>query len=125
MDQKGKMSIIGIFIVFLILYGAFAAVKIVSAHITEDQIEKKIKDRIGRERGYNFTEEQGREIIFEILSKSKNVVFNQEEEGAIDLIIDREKGLIIYYYEYELVTDLIFFEKRKKISHETDMKNFR
>lgn len=124
MNQKGKISFAGIFIVFLVFYGAFAAIKIISANITEDQINKNIKDQIGLERGYKFTEERGREIILEVLTKSNDIVFDPKEEGTIDFTIDDEKKLIIYYYEYELVTDFLFFKKRKKIGFEDDMRSY-
>ncbi len=125
MNQKGKISFTGIFIVLLVFYGAFAAIKIISVNITEDQINKNIKDKIGLERGYKFTEERGREIILEVLTKSNDIVFDPKEEGTIDFTIDDEKKLIIYYYEYELVTDFLFFKKRKKIGFEDDMRSYR
>ena len=125
MNQKGKISFFGILTIFIVFYGAFAAIKIVSANITENQVKKTIKDRIGLERGHGFTEEKGREIILEILLKNSDIVFDPKEEGVVDLTIDDEKKLIIYYYEYELVTDLLFFKKIKKVSYEADMNSFR
>ncbi|MEN8153378.1 MAG: hypothetical protein ABFR75_05095 [Acidobacteriota bacterium] len=125
MNQKGKLTVTGIITILLVFYGIFAAIKIISANITEDQVQKDIKDRIGIERGYGFTEERAMEIIVNTLKKHSDIVFDPDEEGVVDVTIDDEKKLIIYYFEYELVTNYIFFEKRKKITQEEDMQNFR
>ncbi len=124
-SNQGKLTITGIIVILLIFYGAFATVKIVSAKLTEDEVQKKVKDRIGRERGFSLTETQAEDIIFEVLSKQRDIIFGDAEEDTITVTIDTDKKILSYYFEYSIKTDLIFTKKIKRVRVDESMSSFR
>ncbi len=124
MKNSGKLTFTGIIMIFLVGYGAFAAIKLISANLTEKEVSKKVKDTLGTERGYGFNESVGRDAIIKILSNTKSIVFTRDNEENVDVRIDKDKKLIIYYYEYEIVTDLIFAKKKKKVFKEEQLRSY-
>ena len=124
-SDQGKLTITGILVILLIFYGAFAAVKIISAKLTEDEVQKKVKDRIGRERGFSLTEVQAEDIIYEVLSQQRDIIFGDTEEDRISVTIDTEKKILSYYFEYGIETDLIFTKKVKRVRVNESMASFR
>jgi len=124
-NNQGKLTITGIIVILLILYGAFAAVKIVSAKLSEGEIQKKVKDRLGRERGFTLTEVHAEDIIFEVLSKQRDIIFGDKEEDTISVTIDTEKKILSYYFEYSIQTDLIFTKQIKRVRVNESMASFR
>jgi len=124
MKNSGKLTFTGMIMIFIVLYGAFVSIKLISANLTEKEVTKKIKDTLGSERGYGFTASRGEEVIIEILSNVKGIVFNDEYSGNVEVTIDNKKHLILYYYEYEIVTNLIFFKKRKLVTKEEDIRSY-
>ena len=124
-NNQGKLTITGIIVILLILYGAFAAVKIVSAKLSEGEIQKKVKDRLGRERGFTLTEVHAEDIIFEVLSKQRDIIFGDKEEDTISVTIDTEKKTLSYYFEYSIQTDLIFTKQIKRVRVNESMASFR
>lgn len=124
MKNSGKMTFTGLLIIFLIIYGAFAAIKLISSSITEKEISKKIKDTFGVDRGYGFTEASGEEIIKKILSNSSGIIFDKDDRDSVEVTIDNEKKKIFYYYEYEVVTNLIFFKKRKRVLKDEEIRSY-
>ena len=125
MNNKGKLTFTGIIVIFLILYGAFAAVQLINAKITEDEVAKKVKDRMGRERRYSLTDSEAEDYIYEILSKQRDIVFGEAEEDTIVVTIDKEKKTLSYYFEYGLETNLIFFKKVKRVKVDDSMQSYR
>lgn len=124
-NNQGKLTITGIIVIFLIIYAAFAAVQIITANMTEGEVEKKVTDRLGIERGYHLTENQAEDFIYDILSKQGGIIFGEAEEDTITVTIDREKKLLSYYFEYGLETNLIFTKKIKRVRVDKSMANYR
>ncbi len=125
MNNKGKLTFTGIIIIFLLLYGAFATVQIINAKITEDEVAKKIKDRMGRERGYSLSDTEAEDYIYEILSKQRHIIFGEAEEDTIVVTISKETKTLSYYCEYGLETDYIFFKKMKRVIVDDSMLSYR
>ncbi len=125
MNNKGKLTFTGIIVIFLILYGAFAAVQLINAKITEDEVAKKVKDRMGRERRYSLTDSEAEDYIYEILSEQRHIIFGDAEEDTIVVTIDKEKKTLSYYFEYGVETNLIFFKKLKRVKVDDSMLSYR
>ena len=124
-SNQGKLTLTGIIVIFLIIYGGFAAIQIITANITEGEIEKKVTDRLGRERRFSLSESEAEDYIFEILSKQKDIVFGDAEEDTIQVTIDKEKKTLAYYFEYTLETDFIFTKKIKRVRVDKAMPSYR
>jgi len=124
-SNQGKLTITGIIVIFLIIYGAFAAVQIITANLTEGEIEKKVTDRLGRERRFSLSESQAEDYIYEILSKQRDIVFGDAEEDTIQVTIDLEKKTLSYYFEYALETDFIFTKKIKRVRVDKSMPSYK
>ncbi len=125
MNNKGKLTFTGLLVIALIFYGAFAAVQIINAKITEDEVAKKVKDRLGRERSYSLTESNAEDFIYEILSKQRDIIFGNSEEDSISVTINKEEKKISYYFEYGLKTDYIFYKKIKRVKVDDSMRSYR
>ncbi len=125
MDNKGKLTFTGIIVIFLVLYGAFSAVQIISAKLTESEIAKKVKDRLGRERRFSLTDAEAEDFIYEILSKQRGIVFGEAEEDTISVTIDHDTRLLSYYFEYGMDTNFVFFKKSKRVIVEDAIKSYR
>jgi len=124
-SNQGKLTITGIIVIFLIIYGGFAAIQIITANITEGEIEKKVTDKLGRERRFSLSESEAEDYIFEILSKHKDIIFGDAEEDTIQVTIDKEKKTLAYYFEYALETNLIFTKKIKRVRVDKAMPSYR
>ena len=125
MNNKGKLTFTGLLVIVLVLYGAFAAVQIINAKLTEGEIQKKVKDRVGIERGYSLTDGEAEGFIYEVLSKQNDIIFGASEEDMISVTIDKDTKTLSYYYEYGLETDFIFFKNLKRVRVDDSMRSYR
>ena len=125
MNNKGKLTFTGLLVIVLVFYGAFAAVQIINAKLTEGEIQKKVKDRVGIERGYSLTDGEAEDFIYEVLSKQNDIIFGASEEDMISVTIDRDTKTLSYYYEYGLETDFIFFKNLKRVRVDDSMRSYR
>lgn len=141
-NQKGKVNISSILIIAILVYGAFAAFKIISSRITKAQIKNEIIDKFGYIRGPDFTPEKGEEVIREILIEhnlySEDVSGGEENEyesGDEDVnveyygtIIDveiRQKGSKIWFaVEYIDEINLLLFKTKARYYFEDEMFNY-
>jgi len=123
--NQGKLTFTGLIVILLIIYAAFAAVQIITANMTEGEVEKKVTDRLGIERGYHLTENQAEDFIYEILSKQRGIIFGEAEEDTISVTIDREKKILSFYFEYGLETNFIFTKKLKRVRVDKSMASYR
>ena len=124
-NNQGKLTITGIIVILLVIYGAFAAIQIITANLTEGEIEKKVTDRLGRERRYSLSASEAEDYIYEVLSKQRDIVFGESEEDTIQVTIDPEKKTLSYYFEYSIETDLIFTKKVKRIRVDKSMPSYK
>ena len=124
-NNQGKLTITGIIVILLIIYGAFAAIQIITANLTEGEIEKKVTDRLGRERRYSLSAGEAEDYIYEVLSKQRDIVFGEYEEDTIQVTIDSEKKTLAYYFEYSIETDFIFTKKVKRIRVDKTMPSYK
>lgn len=125
MDNKGKLTFTGILVIFLVIYGSYAAIQIITAKLTESEIEKQVKDRLGRERRYSLTDGNAEDYIYEVLSKQDNIIFGDADEDMISVTIDRDTQTLSYYFEYGIETNLIFFKKMKRVKVDDSMRSYR
>lgn len=119
--EQGKLNFTGLFMLAIVFYGGYAAVKFISVNLMVSQIENEIVDRFGEFRGSDFTEEQAMQKIRDILS-GKDIIFNPDDSSAVDVEI--KQGKIIYYYKFEVETDYLFFKKKKVVEVEKEMRSY-
>jgi hypothetical protein len=145
-NQKGKVNITGILIIVVLVYGAFAAFKIISSRITRSQIKNEIIDKFGYIRGTQFTPEKGEQVIREILIAhnlySEDVIGGEEEENEYEnesaakdvnveyygtrIAVDiRQRGSKIWFsVEYFDEINLLFFKTKAHYYIEHEMLNY-
>jgi hypothetical protein len=143
-NQKGKVNISSILIIAILVYGAFAAFKIISSKITKAQIKNEIIDKFGYIRGPDFTPEKGEQVIREILIEhnlySEDVSGGEENEyenesGDEDVNVEnygtriaveiRQKGSKIWFaVEYIDEINLLFFKTKARYYFEDEMFNY-
>jgi hypothetical protein len=121
--QQGKMNITGLLLLVVIFYGGFVAIKLISASVTETQIEKEVVETLALYRGADFTEEEAMKKIREVIRKH-DVIFEEKEENAVDVQIDMKSGKIFYYYKYGMVVDLIFWTKEKAVVVDKEIRSY-
>lgn len=121
MNQRGKIGFTGLLLIILVIYAGYAAVVYISAGITESQIAKEVKDKIGLLRGGDFSSEKGIAVIIEILEKS-DIIFTQEDEEAIEVEVGRQE--ITYRFTYEIEMNFILFKNRKFIETNDRMASY-
>lgn len=114
-NQRGKISIGGIVLLLIIVYGAFAAVKFLSAGFTTSQIENEIKEALNVRQGGDFTPTVGENAIKDVLDK-KGVFYEEENPDAIVVTVEPRTFRVTYYVEYEMEIDLLFFKKTKYVT---------
>jgi len=123
MKQEGKFNFTGFLMIVIIVYGAYALVKIISTSLMQSQIENEIVDTFGLMRGADFDEEKAVKVIRDVLMKN-DVIFNERDSGAVDVEIKPQEGKIYYYYRYEVETDFLFFKKKKVVEVDHEMQSY-
>jgi hypothetical protein len=141
-NQKGKTNISSILIIAVLVYGAFAAFKIISSGITKSQIKNEIIEKFGYIRGTEFTPERGEEVIREILIEhdlyTEDVIGEEEDEnefGDKEINVEaygtkiaveiRQKGSKIWFsVEYVEEISLLLFNIKKRYYFEDEMFNY-
>lgn len=114
-NQRGKISIGGIILMLIIVYGAFAAIKFMSAGFTTSQIENEIKEALNVRQGSDFTPTIGENAIKDILDKKK-VYYEKDNAETIAVTVDPTTFRVTYYVEYEMEINLLFFKKIKYVT---------
>lgn len=122
MNQKGKITISGLIILLLIIYGAYAAFIYLGARFERSQIANEVKDSIGLHRGGDFSAQKGEELIREILYGKEDIIFNEEHANQVSVQIDRK--MITYYYTFDIEMDFLFFKKILMVENEDQMRSY-
>ncbi|HLP62455.1 MAG TPA: hypothetical protein VK186_26690 [Candidatus Deferrimicrobium sp.] len=122
--QTGRINFTGLIMLFIIFYGGYAAVKLIITSTTNTQIRKEVIDTLGTMRGADFSEEEGEKTIRNILLNYDSIIFDENNEDAIDVKLDRNKGTITFYYTYNTETNLLFFKQRKTVVVKEGMKSY-
>jgi serine/threonine protein kinase len=143
-NQKGKANISSILIIAILVYGGFAAFKIISSRVTKSQIKNDIIEKFGYIRGPDFTPEKGEQIIREILIEhnlySEDVSVEEENEyenesggedanaeyyGTRIAVEIRQKGAKIWFaVEYIDEINLLLFKTKSRYYFEYEMYNY-
>lgn len=123
MKQEGKFNFTGFLMIVIIFYGGYALVKIISTSLMQSQIENEIIDTFGLMRGADFNEDKAVKVIRDILMKN-DVIFDEQDSGAVDVEIKPQEGKIYYYYKYEVETDFLFFKKKKVVEVDHEMQSY-
>jgi len=121
MNEKGKITIGGLIMLLVVIYGAYAAFIYLGSKIEKSQIANEVMDTIGLFRGADFTPEKGREAIKEILFKH-DVIFTEDHEGLVEVQINNQ--MIEYYFTYEIEMDFLFFKKKMIVETEDKMRSY-
>jgi hypothetical protein len=114
MNQKGKITFLSLIALLIIVYGGFAAVKLIGSSLADKHIEKAVIEELGTARGSYFSSEMGEDIVRKIL-KDNHVIFDENDEGAVEVNMNQKKGTIEFYYRYKVEINLIFFKKMKTV----------
>lgn len=122
MNQKGKLTFFSLILLIILIYGGFVAIKILGANFQESQIKKEVYDTIGIMRGSDFTTEMGEEAIKKILGKNDNVIFDENDEGSIEINLDKRE--LFYYFRFEIEIDLLLFKQIKEVEIEDSMERY-
>ena len=120
--QQGKMNITGLLLLVIIFYGGYVAVKLISASMTETQIEKEVVEELALYRSSDLTDEEAMKHIRNVIGKH-DVIFD-DEKGSVDVQIDRKAGKIFYYYKYGMEVNLIFWTKEKTVEVEDEIRSY-
>lgn len=120
MDQKGKITFLSLFALLIIVYGAFAAIKLIGSSLADKHIEKEVIEELGTARGSRFTAEMGEDIVRTVLRKNQ-VIFDENDEGAVSVSINDKKGTIEFYYRYQVEVNLIFFKKLRTVEKRNEV----
>ena len=123
MKQEGKFNLAGLLIMAVLFYGGYALVKMISASLMESQIENEVVDTFGVMRGADLTDDQAVKAIRDILLRN-DIIFDEQDTGAIEVEIVKQEGKIYYYFKYEVETDYLFFKKRKVVEVDEEMQSF-
>ena len=122
--QTGRINFTGLIMLFIIFYGGYAVVKLIITSTTNTQIRKDVIDTLGTMRGADFSEEEGENAIRNVLLKYDSIIFDENDENAIDVKLDRNKGTITFTYRYNTETNLLFFKQRKNVVVKEGMKSY-
>lgn len=114
MNQRGKITFLSLIALLIIVYGAFAAIKLIGSSLSDKHIEKEVIEELGTARGSYFSAEMGEEIIRTILKKYQ-VIFDENDAGAVSVSKNEKKGTIEFYYRYQVEVNLIFFKKLRTV----------
>jgi hypothetical protein len=123
MKQDGKFTFGGFILILIILYGGYAAIMLISTSLMQSQIENEVTEALGFRRGAALTNERAYEAIKDILLK-KDVIFDEKDQGAVDVTVDRRGGKILYYFRYDVEINFIFFKHRKTVEVKDEMRNY-
>ncbi|MGE5343280.1 MAG: hypothetical protein ACM3SY_17565 [Candidatus Omnitrophota bacterium] len=143
--QQGKVTLTGLLLIVIIVYGAFVAIKFASVTIDSTQLKKDISDRIGLSRGPDFTLEDGQKIIREILVQKRIIaaderiaVEGEENENppggdsdapqtpprvTIAVRFDDNKTKIKFFVKYDEELNLILFKRKQTVTVEDQIIN--
>lgn len=120
---RGKSTVTNLILLILVVFGVYALVKHLGANFTASQIAKNVKDRIGVERGADFTPEKGEQFIREILAQA-DVIFDERDEDGVEVFIDTERQVIEYYFRYEMDVNFLIFTQRRVFEVEDEMSSY-
>ncbi len=123
MKKDGKITFGGILLMLIILYGGYAAVMLISTSLMQSQIKNEVKESLGYIRGATLTNEMACDAIKDILLK-KDVIFDEKDQGAVDVTIDRKAGKILYYFRYDVEINFIFFKHKKTVEAKEEMRSY-
>jgi hypothetical protein len=121
MNQKGKITIGGLIILLVIIYGAYAAFVFLGARVEKSQIANEVKDTMGMHRGGDFNAQKGEQVIRDILYKH-DIIFTEEHESQVSVQINRQ--MIEYFYTFEIEMDFLFFKRIMEVENEDRMRSY-
>lgn len=121
MKQQGKINFTGLIMILIIVYGGYAAVKLIVSNAMETQIRKEVIDTLGTLRGADFSETDAASAIRDILL-DHNVNF--DEDTAVNVSLNKTKGTITFNYVYDEEINFIFFKKKKIVNVKEGLKSY-
>lgn len=123
MKEHGKINFSGIIMILLIVYGGYAAVKLISAGAMGTQIRKEVIDTLGTLRGADFSEEEAVEAVKKVLLDHA-IIYDEEAGSTVQITLNREKGTITFLCKYDVETNFLFFKKRKTVELKEGLKSY-
>jgi len=141
-NQKGKINISSILITVMLVYGAFAAYKVIASRVTKTQIKSEIIEKFGFIRGSDFTVEKGEQVIREIMTAHNLYVEDVSGEEAdeyksgeekvkkestatkIAVEVQEKEAKVWFAVEYTDTIDFLFFKSKVRYYIEEEMLNY-
>ena len=110
MHQQGKITLVGLIMVFLLIWGGIAIFKLASSSMTKKQIQEEVFDAVRsmRDSG-DFSENKAATAIAGILDQ------NGIDLETASVNVKRSSGQISYDVVYELETDFLLFKKNEQV----------
>ena len=124
MKQEGSINFTGLIMLFIIFYGGFAAIKFIAAGATDTQIKKEVIDTLGTMRGADFSENEGVKAVRDVLLEHDSIIFDEYDDNAVSVKLDRNKGRITFFYKYDVELNLLFFKKRRTVDVKEVVKSY-
>lgn len=123
MKQTGRINFTGLIMLFIIFYGGYVAIRFIAAGTTNTQIRKEVIDTLGTMRGADFSEEEGIKAVRGVLL-DHDVIFDENDEDAVSVKLDRDKGRISFFYKYDVELNLLFFKKKRTVEVKEGLKSY-
>ncbi len=115
--QKGKITVINTLVFCVLVFLGMMVFKYTAARIDQKQIKKEIFDEMGVFRGPQLTPARIEAIVTKALAKRSLEPLEVFAEIS-------DKGIISFYYEYEMTVDYILFKRTETIEVEDTMENY-
>lgn len=112
MNQNGKVTLLGLIMLMVFIYGSFVAIKVISQNLTQSQIKSEVRALVNTIADPKLTSEKGEQYIRDLLS-TKNIIFDDEYEVILRHSDDGKE--IEFYYEYEMSMNLFLFTTEPKL----------
>ncbi len=116
--QRGKITFMNLVVFLILVLGGFMAFKYIATGIEKKQIKKEVFDSLGSVRGGETDNAELTAVIERILEKK------QIEPIEVFAQLDKNKGMIYFYYKYKINTNYLLFRRSEIIEVEDEMASY-
>gem|GEM_PF-694461 len=116
--QRGKITFMNLVVFLILVLGGFMAFKYIATGIEKKQIKKEVFDTLGSIRGGEMESSQIQAAIERLLEKKKIEILEVYAE------LDKNKGMIYFYYKYKINTNYLLFRRSEIIEVEDEMASY-
>ncbi|MFH2108315.1 MAG: hypothetical protein ABII93_06580 [Chrysiogenia bacterium] len=116
--QRGKITFMNLVVFLILVLGGFMAFKYIATGIEKKQIKKEVFDSLGGMRGGETDSAELTAVVERILEKKKIEIIEVYAE------LDKNKGMIYFYYKYKIDTNYLLFRNSEIIEVEDEMASY-